>query len=453
MQNTVVAKFGGTSLANAPQMAKAINIVQGAPERTHVVVSAPGTCPGHPDKVTDLLLAWHAARGNSVESLRLKSTIENRFLSIVRGLRLELDLEDTLRGIAQDVTAGASEDFVASRGEFLNAKIMAKALGFEFVDAAWCIKLQGAWHNQYLTYDLVCKYAGEKPSVIPGFYGTDIGNKGIKTFARGGSDITGSIVAHALKAMCYENWTDVDGILAADPRIVENPRTIPVMTYREVRELSYMGAGVVQTDALVPVEQARINTHIYNTNNPGAYGTLIVGDDMQPHRPGTIVGVAGRKDFLAISLEKALMNHERGYLATAAAVFKERGVSIDHVPSSIDSLSFIVQKSEFCQKDQKTGERTDVLPALLEELRRKCEPDNLEVDSVALIAVVGQAMSHVSGVARKPINALSDAGINIHILNQGASETNIIFGVDVADYEQAIRTIYDRCIATQAEPA
>jgi aspartate kinase len=435
----IVAKFGGSSLANASQVAKAIAIIQSNPARSHVVVSAPGKRSAEDNKITDLLYQWHAHHTYKTPANERKAKIYARYLDMVKELGIGIDLSEDLELIAKNISNGASAEYAASRGEYLMAKVLASALEYEFIDPASCIRFQGDWHQSYLTYDLVQKCMKGKRVVVAGFYGSDLNGKGIRTFSRGGSDITGAIVARALNAERYENWTDVPGMLTADPRIVACPRGIPTLTYREARELSYMGASVIHPEALFPVEQVSIETHILNTNEPSSLGTRIVPDNTTPHPPGTIIGLAGRQDFTAISIEKALMNQDIGFAHKVLGILLEHKVNFEHAPGSIDSLSIIVESSQL---------QNGTLERLLDAIKDKCQPDYLDASPhMSMIAVVGQAMARTPGVAAKLFDALADAGINIRMINQGASESSIILGVENNDYAVAIRTIYRRCMA------
>jgi len=434
----IVAKFGGTSLAQSQQIKKVIKIVRSDPARIYVVVSAPGK--RHPDdqKITDLFYEWQRHAALKLSSTEIRGLIEERYLEIIKGLGLSLDIKAEIDRIASEIKKGASPDYTASRGEYLNGKILAEALGYEFIDPAFCIFFQEDGRYGGDEKKLQAALKGKK-AVIPGFYGS-MPDGSIKTFSRGGSDITGAIVAKATRADTYENWTDVSGLRMADPRIVPNPKKIPVVTYRELRELSYMGATIFHEEAMFPVQNAKIPTHILNTNNPTDSGTLVVPDNDKSVERGSIAGIAGRKGFTTITVEKTLMNQEIGFVREVLSVVEHNDISFEHMPSGIDSISLVFDDRQLAGKTKK----------LVQEMRSACSPDTIEVNpNLALIAVVGRGMAYTPGVASKIFSSVSNAGINIRMINQGSSEISIIFGVHDADYDNAIRAVYKAFVRSE----
>lgn len=438
-----VAKFGGSSLASAKQIAKAHAIVAADPDRRFVVPSAPGKRDASDRKITDLLYLCHESAEQGIAFDEAFTIIAERYRDIASGLDVKLDmdalLDEVKTGIAENAQAGRGPDFAASRGEYLNGRILAERLGFPFVDAAEVIFFNAAGRlDESRSYAAL----GERlhqlgRAVVPGFYGSmpdpASGGGHVKTFSRGGSDVTGAIVARAVNASVYENWTDVSGLLMTDPRIVENPETIATLTYRELRELSYMGATVLHPEAVFPVRQAGIPVNIRNTNDPDHPGTTIVGSDTQAPSKYPITGIAGRKDFTIIHLEKAMMNEAVGYGEQVLGVLRRHGVSFEHMPSGIDTLSIVVADHQLEGK----------LGPLLEELQRDLEPDSIDTDpDLALIATVGRGMKTKPGRAATLFSALAAAGVNIRMIDQGSSELNIIVGVNVNAFDTAVKAIY-----------
>lgn len=430
-----VVKFGGSSLACAEQILKASAIIHADASRRYVVPSAPGKRFSGDTKVTDLLLTAYR-QGVQGESFRETfAIISRRYQEIVQELGLSLDLTAELQTIADRLAEGTTEDYVASRGEYLNGLILAAHLGFPFIDAAEVIFFDedGNFEAELTNRVMSLRLSRQQNAVIPGFYGS-MPNREIKTFSRGGSDITGAIVSRAVGADLYENWTDVSGFLMADPRIVDAPRAMEVITYRELRELSYMGASVLHEDAIFPVKVAGIPINIKNTNRPDDCGTFIVpssGSNKQPC--GIITGIAGRKGLCSIHIEKDMMNQEIGFGAKVLQVFAEMGISFEHLPSGIDTMSVVLSKADLENKEEE----------LLDRIRQAVHPDFIAVeDSLSLIAVVGRGMTGTPGTAGRIFTALARENINIRMIDQGSSELNIIVGVNESDFERAIRAIY-----------
>jgi len=430
----VVAKFGGTSLADAKQFRKVQKIIQSDERRRYVVPSAPGKRNSSDQKITDLLYECHAKARQGLPFDETFELIRTRFLEIVEDLGLSLDLRPELEEIKKRIAGGATADYVASRGEYLNGIILAKLLGYDFLDPAQMIFFneQGVFDAEY-TNNVMGEHLKKHPrAVIPGFYGS-LPNGEVKTFTRGGSDITGAIVARSVNAALYENWTDVSGFLMADPRIVENPKVIDVITYRELRELSYMGATVMHEEAIFPVRQARIPVNIKNTNAPDDPGTMIVHDAEPVTNKGKITGIAGRKDFTVIAIEKAMMNQELGFGRRVLSVLEENKISFEHMPTGIDTLSLVISD---CQLNGK-------LDIVLKRIKEVCNPDTIEVHpDMALIATVGRGMAYTPGISARLFTALYKAGVNVRMIDQGSSEINIIVGVTNCDFEKAVRAIY-----------
>jgi aspartate kinase len=444
---TKVAKFGGTSLADATQILKVKQIIDADPERRYVVPSAPGKRSKADQKVTDLLYLLHEQAKQGLKIDEVFSIIADRFNGIVADLKLKLDLTPHLSDIRRRIQAGSSADYAASRGEYLNGIILAELLGYEFVDARDIIHFDstGRYDNELTVESAGQRLRKHKKAVIPGFYGS-MPDGTIKTFSRGGSDISGAIVARAVGADVYENWTDVSGLLSADPRIVENPATIDELSYRELRELAYMGATVLHDEAIFPVREAGIPVNIRNTNDPSHPGTMIVAETSPISNAGAVTGIAGRKDFTVIAIEKALMNAERGYGRRLLEVLEVHGVSFEHMPSGIDTISVVISDAQLKGK----------LKKVIEDIRVVCKPDAVEVfPNMAVIATVGRGMAHTPGMAAKLFTALADARINIRMIDQGSSELNIIVGVEADDFENAVRAIYKAFVATSqpAQPA
>lgn len=435
-----VVKFGGSSLASAQQFKKVSEIIHADEDRKFVVPSAPGKRFDKDTKVTDMLYACYALAEKDHDFMKEMNAIEERYQEIIDGLGLKLDLAPEFDMIIDNFKKKAGSNYAASRGEYLNGIIMAEYLGYEFVDPAEAIRFNEAQaFDAELTNKLLAKrLKGVERAVIPGFYGA-MKNGTVVTFSRGGSDITGSIVAKAIQADVYENWTDVSGFLIADPRIIEEPKGIDIITYGELRELSYMGAGVLHEDAIFPVRKEGIPINIRNTNKPEDEGTWIVGNTCQKSKY-TITGIAGKKGFASINIEKDMMNAEVGFGRKVLQVLEDYDISFEHIPSGIDTLSVMVHQSEFIDKEQK----------ILSGINRAVNPDHLDIQSdLALIAVVGRSMKSQRGTAGRIFAALAHANINVRMIDQGSSEQNIIIGVDNEDFEPAIKAIYDIFVETR----
>jgi aspartate kinase len=432
-----VVKFGGSSLADAGQFKKVSEIILSDQERKYVVPSAPGKRFSGDTKVTDMLYACYDESSKNGRISELFIQIKERYNEIIKGLALSISLEEEYKKIEQGFIGKAGRDYAASRGEYLNGILLAEYLRFDFIDAAEVIffKNDGNFDAGRTNEILSKRLSSCKNAVIPGFYGV-MPNDTIKTFSRGGSDISGAIVARAASADVYENWTDVSGFLIADPRIVENPKPIASITYRELRELSYMGATVLHEDSIFPVKTAGIPIHIKNTNAPNDKGTEIV-TECRNADISIITGIAGKKDFSVITLEKDMMNEELGFGRKVLEVLEENKMSFEHLPSGIDTMSIVINDKEFSGKEQQ----------IISALSNAVLPDSINTEkNIALIAVVGRGMIKTKGTAARVFKALADADINIRMIDQGSSELNIIVGVDNADFEKSIRTIYSHLI-------
>jgi len=432
-----VVKFGGSSLASAEQFKKVGKIIADDKDRHFVVPSAPGKRFSKDKKVTDMLYSCYAnvtGKGGLEKMDAELADIKARYTEIIEGLSLKLSLDDEFKTIRENFVKKAGKDYAASRGEYLNGIIMADYLGYEFIDAAEVIKFKadGEFDSELTNKVLSEKLKTCVNAVIPGFYGS-LPDGTIKTFSRGGSDITGSIVARACHADVYENWTDVSGFLIADPRVIENPEVIETITYRELRELSYMGAGVLHEDAIFPVRREGIPINIRNTNSPSDGGTWIVESTCQKSKY-TITGIAGRKGFCSINIEKDMMNAEVGFGRKVLQAFEDSGISFEHMPSGIDTMTVFVHQDEFMDKEQQ----------VVSAIHRLADPDTIEIEAdLALIAVVGRGMKSTRGTAGRIFSALAHADVNVKMIDQGSSELNIIIGVDNKDFEAAIKAIYD----------
>lgn len=436
-----VVKFGGSSLASAEQFRKVGKIIRSDPDRRYVVPSAPGKRFDGDTKVTDLLYACYAKAEAGEDFCLDLAQIRQRYDAIIKGLGLNLSLDEEFETIEENFRAKAGKDYAASRGEFLNGRVMAAYLGYQFFDAAELIRFDADGNfDDTVTYRIMRERMADcENAVIPGFYGSCEDGR-VRTFSRGGSDITGSIVARALRADLYENWTDVSGFLVADPRIVNDPEIVDMITYRELRELSYMGASVLHEDAIFPVRKAGIPINIRNTNHPEDKGTMIVSTTSYKSK-FTITGIAGKKGFVAVTVDKDMMNSEIGFCRKVLSVFEENQISIEHMPSGIDTMCIFVHQDEFQEKEQ----------MVLSGIKRAVDADLVDVESdLALIAVVGRGMKRAFGTAGRVFSALAHAGINIKMIDQGSSELNIIIGVKTEDFEAAIRAIYNIFINTQA---
>ena len=429
-----VVKFGGSSLASAKQFKKVGEIIRADKSRRFVVPSAPGKRNDRDEKVTDMLYACYDAASEGRSYKKILEKIRGRYDEIIEGLGLNLNLDHEFAGMEENFLAKAGKDYAASRGEYLNGIVMAHYLGYEFIDAAEVIFFdeQGNFEAELTNRELSERLSHVERAVIPGFYGSRPDGS-VKTFSRGGSDVTGSIVARAVHADLYENWTDVSGFLVADPRIVDNPEVIETITYRDLRELSYMGASVLHEDAIFPVRKEGIPINIRNTNRPEDRGTLIV--ETTCRKPlHTITGVAGKKGFCAINIEKAMMNTEVGFGRKVLSVFEQSGISFEHMPSGIDTMTIFVHQSEFEDHEQ----------SVIAGIHRAVSPDVVELESdLALVAVVGRGMRANQGTAGRVFSALAHARVNVKMIDQGSSEWNIIIGVKNDDFEKAIRAIYD----------
>lgn len=436
-----VVKFGGSSLASAEQFKKVGDIIRVDETRRFVVPSAPGKRNSNDTKVTDLLYkCYRAAEKGHTDFDKVLTEIKARYQEIIDGLGLGLSLEEDFNIIEEKFKNHAGEEYAASRGEYLNGKIMADYLDYEFVDSAKIIRFDGEGQfDMEMTNRLTREYLKDKENaVIPGFYGA-MEDGTVKTFSRGGSDITGSIVAGALDADLYENWTDVSGFLVTDPRIIENPKSIDTITYRELRELSYMGATVLHEDAIFPVRKAGIPINIRNTNRPEDAGTMIVEDTCK--KPAyTITGIAGKKGFCSLFIEKSMMNSEIGFGRKVLQVLEKEGISFEHLPSGIDTMTLFIHQDEFAEKEQQ----------VISGIHRAVNPDFMELESdLALIAVVGRGMRSNRGTAARIFAALAHANVNVKMIDQGSSELNVIIGVRNEDFEIAVKAIYDIFVTTQ----
>ena len=435
-----VVKFGGSSLASAGQFAKVGDIIRSDESRKYVVPSAPGKRNAKDTKVTDMLYDCYAAAEAEEEFKPKLKKIKDRYDAIINGLNLKLSLEEEFRIIAENFAKKAGSDYAASRGEYLNGIIMAAYLGYEFIDAAEVVFFDenGEFDADKTDKVLSARLEKSEKAVIPGFYGAKEDGS-VVTFSRGGSDITGSIVAKAAKADMYENWTDVSGFLIADPRIIKNPEVIKVITYRELRELSYMGATVLHEDAVFPVRKAGIPINIRNTNAPEDEGTLIVESTCHQSKY-TVTGIAGKKGFVAVNIDKDMMNSEVGFGRKVLQAFEQNGISFEHVPSGIDTMTVFVHQEEFEGKEQQ----------VLSAIHRLAQPDTIDLEAdLALIAVVGRGMRSTRGTAGRIFSALAHANVNVKMIDQGSSELNIIIGVANNDFETAIEAIYDIFVKTQ----
>ena len=435
-----VVKFGGSSLASAEQFQKVGDIIRAEECRRYVVPSAPGKRFSGDTKVTDMLYNCYAVAENGNDFTDLLNGIKTRYNEIIKGLKLDLSLDKEFEVIAENFAKKAGSDYAASRGEYLNGIIMANYLGYEFIDAAEVIFFdeEGRFDDVKTNEILSAKLEKIERAVIPGFYGA-MPDGSIKTFSRGGSDLTGSIVAKAAKVDMYENWTDVSGFMIADPRIINNPKTIEAITYKELRELSYMGATVLHEDAIFPIRKEGIPINIRNTNAPEDKGTLIVEATCR-HPKYTITGIAGKQGFASITIEKAMMNSEVGFCRKVLQVFEDNGISIEHMPSGIDTMTVFVHQSEFEEKEQK----------VIAGIHQAVQPDSIDLESdLALIAVVGRGMRSKRGTSGRVFSALAHAHVNVKMIDQGSSELNIVVGVRNHDFENAIRALYDIFVTTK----
>ncbi|MGP1612831.1 MAG: aspartate kinase [Catonella sp.] len=435
-----VVKFGGSSLANAEQFKKVGDIIKLENERRYAIPSAPGKRFNADIKVTDLLYKCQEKSANNEDFSEEFTDIKSRYNEIIEGLGIDLSLEEEFAVIEKNLKEKAGKDYAASRGEYLNGIIMSKYLGFTFIDAATVLffNKDGIFDSEKTNEILGEKLKNIEYAVIPGFYGA-LPDGTIKTFSRGGSDITGAIVARAVKADVYENWTDVSGFLVADPRIIYDPKPIDIITYKELRELSYMGASVLHEDSIFPVRIAGIPVNIKNTNAPEEPGSWIVESTGQKSKY-IITGIAGRKGFSAINIDKDMMNVEVGFGRKVLQAFEENNISFEHMPSGIDTMTLFVEQKAFEPKEQ----------LVVSAIHKLAEPDSIEIESgIALVAVVGRGMKSVRGTAGRIFAALAHARINVRMIDQGSSELNIIIGVDNDDFELAIKAIYDIFVEVQ----
>lgn len=440
----IAVKFGGSSLADANQFRKVADIIKSDDKRRYVVPSAPGKRFPDDIKVTDMLYKCCELAGSGVDFDDDFQLIRDRYNGIIADLGIDMSLDEEFDTIIRELKARPAKDYAASRGEYLNGKVLANYLGFNFVDAADVIVFdtKGMLLLDETVKAVRKRLKGLENAVIPGFYGRT--TEGIiKTFSRGGSDVTGSIIANAVNAEIYENWTDVSGFLIADPRIVENPDVIETITYRELRELAYMGASVLHEDAIFPVRSAGIPINIRNTNKPEDKGTMIVSNDYDFSKESlghTITGIAGKKGFSTINIEKAMMNNELGFGMKVLNVLYNNGVSFEHMPSGIDTMSITVDSAKL----------TPVREKVLAEIRKEVNPDHIEIeDGIAILAIVGRRMKNTRGTVARVFASMAHARINVKMIDQGSSELNVIIGVSENDFAEAIRRIYDMFINSE----
>ena len=431
----IVTKFGGSSLADAKQFQKVKSILDMDTRRCYVVPSAPGRRFDGDDKVTDLLYKAHREQQNGQDFSATFSRIRERYCGIAKELELEIDINEYLDEVYRDIAAGATGDYCASRGEYLNGLLLADYLGFTFLDPKDFIffNKDGTFNSERTNDALTALLKYTRKAVIPGFYGSM--EEEIHTFSRGGSDISGAIVARAAKAEMYENWTDVSGFYACDPRIVNSPKWIPELTYQELRELSYMGANVLHSESIFPVRSAGIPIRICNTFSPKDKGTYIVKNSTRDMRDYVVTGVAGKKGFTSITLEKSLMNSEVGFVEKVLSVIGRRKISFEHLPSGIDTMSLVIDNEYL---------KDNALEDLMAEMKAVAQPDKIYAhENIALVATVGHGMAKNVGTSARLFKALSQAGINVNMIDQGSSELNIIVGVENEDCADCIRAIYE----------
>ena len=429
-----VAKFGGSSVADALQIEKIKNIIVDDGDINYVVVSAPGKRFKEDSKVTDLLYLCKSQVDHKVPFEQVFQVICDRFNAVKANLDVDVDLQTAFNEIEKALRDGTTADYVASRGEYLNARLIAAYMGYDFVDSTEFVKFneKGKFLEEETNAAIKAELAKHEKAVIPGFYGAKPDGS-IKTFPRGGSDITGALVAKAVEADVYENWTDVSGFLVADPRIVDNPRPISRVSYKELRELSYMGASVLHEDAIYPARAANIPINIRNTNRPQDPGTIIAQEPGELSEGQVISGIAGRKDFTVINMYKNQMSEAKGFIRRAAAIMEDYGIPIEHMPSGVDTLSMVIASEDI-------GDRLD---EILEDIKVNLKPDTIDCqEDVALIATVGHGMASRAGTAAALFTSLAEENINIRMIDQGSSELNIIVGVANADFEKAVRAIY-----------
>lgn len=433
-----VAKFGGSSLADVEHFRQVEKIVRADPDRRFVIVSAPGKRFSADTKVTDMLYACYEKIRNGQNIDEIFSKICERYNSIIEGLGLDFNISGALEYVKNAMLHHSGEDFAASRGEYLNGMILAKYLGFDFIDAENVIffKNDGTFDEEKTNEELRKELKKHRYAVIPGFYGI-MPNGTIKTFSRGGSDITGAIVARAAEADLYENWTDVSGFMMADPRIIKDPCTIDTITYRELRELSYMGATVLHDESIFPVRYAGIPINIRNTNAPEDKGTMIVPSTNEYDSSRIITGIAGRKGYSVITIEKDMMNAEIGFGRRVLEVFEDNGIAFEHLPSGIDTMGVVLE----------TAAIDAIREKIITQLQRAVRPDRISVeDGISLIAVVGRGMVKAKGTAARVFDAISNADVNIRMIDQGSCELNIIVGVEETDFEKALSAIYNEFV-------
>jgi aspartate kinase len=441
MNDIIVAKFGGSSLADSNQFNKVKEIILADENRKYIVVSAPGKRNENDYKITDLLIKCHNLSGLGHPIHEVFNIIENRFMDLCTELAIDINIKDILLVIKDKISNGASLDYTASRGEYLCAIILAKYLSCDYIDSKDLIVFnENSQLNYEATHDkIINAVCNSKMAVIPGFYGSSYDGR-IKTFSRGGSDITGSVIAEGVGASLYENWTDVSGLLMADPRIVDNPKPINKITYKELRELSYMGATVLHEEAIFPLINTNIPINIKNTNSPKDKGTFIVSDLSPVNNTGTITGLAGKKDFTVIAIEKMQMNFEKGFLRKILSILEQNSIAVEHFPTGIDTLSLVIAD---CELDHK-------LDKIIQEIKNECSPDSIAIyPNMALVAIVGRGMIRTKGISSKVFNALGKDGINIRMITQGSGELNIIVGIENEDFEKSIQAIYNAFVSKQ----
>lgn len=440
-----VAKFGGSSVADGIQLTKTKEIIREDPDRKYIVVSAPGKRYEGDNKITDILYLCKTHIEHNLPYDQLFQVVVDRYMAVEINLGVKVDLLKYFEEIRENLRKNPSADYIASRGEYLNAVLVAAFLEYDFVDTANLIKFdeKGRLLTEETDNALAEELAKHERAVLPGFYGSTPDGE-IKTFSRGGSDITGALVARAVHADVYENWTDVSGFLMADPRIVENPKQIRAISYKELRELSYMGASVLHEDAIYPARMANVPINIRNTNqqeDPGTFITAEVSEDYSSEQNHIITGIAGSRDFTVVALYKNMMSSERGFVRKILDILDDYDINFEHLPSGIDTVSVVMANKAINGR----------LDEVLDEFRTRLRPDSIDVfEDMALIATVGHGMSYRQGVSAKLFEALAAAGVNIRMIEQGSSEMNIIVGVENKDFEKAIRAIYEAFVEEEA---